>query len=184
MLSNCSRPASLISQKSITFDHIYERKIQVYNYLRKQPSSWRRTIGGVLKSTCSPIANKTSTFDVVSLIICSSESRAGSVIAGTAPSFSIKKICANPALKWAKIITGCHITLQPKKLTHCTLKLSRVEPGQYLDGRPPEKTRLLLEEVLVRPAGGVHLAVCVVPNAPVQWRGHYTVKSTVLRMRC
>ncbi len=25
--------------------------------------------------------------------------------------------------------------------------------GQYLDGRPPEKTRLLLEEVLVRPAG-------------------------------
>ncbi len=31
--------------------------------------------------------------------------------------------------------------------------------GQYLDGRPPEKTRLLLEEVLVRPAGGA--------NAPV-----------------
>ncbi len=26
--------------------------------------------------------------------------------------------------------------------------------GQYLDGRPPGKTRLLLEEVLVRPAGG------------------------------
>ncbi len=25
--------------------------------------------------------------------------------------------------------------------------------GQYLDGRPPGKTRLLLEEVLVRPAG-------------------------------
>ncbi len=35
--------------------------------------------------------------------------------------------------------------------------------GQYLDGRPPGKTRLLLEEVLVRPAG-----VCVgPPNAPV-----------------
>ncbi len=47
------------------------------------------------------------------------------------------------------------------------LKLSRVEPGQYLDGRPPEKTRLLLEEVLVRPAGGAHPVVCVGPNAPV-----------------
>ncbi len=32
-----------------------------------------------------------------------------------------------------------HITLQPK--TGCPQKLSRVEPGQYLDGRPPGKTR-------------------------------------------
>ncbi len=55
-------------------------------------------------------------------------------------------------------------TLQPK--TVCPL-LSKVEPGQYLDGRPPGKTRLLLEEVLVRPAGGAHPAVCVGPNAPV-----------------
>ncbi len=39
--------------------------------------------------------------------------------------------------------------------------------GQYLDGRPPVKTRLLLEEVLVRPAGGAHPVVCVGPNAPV-----------------
>ncbi len=61
--------------------------------------------------------------------------------------------------------TGSHITLQPK--TGCPLKLSRVEPGQYLDGRPPEKTRLLLEEVLVRPAGGAHPVVCVGPNTPV-----------------
>ncbi len=38
--------------------------------------------------------------------------------------------------------------------------------GQYLDGRPPGKTRFLLEEVLVRPAGGAHPAVCVGPNAP------------------
>ncbi len=60
---------------------------------------------------------------------------------------------------------GSHITLQPK--TGCPLKLSRVEPGQYLDGRPPGKTRLLLEEVLVRPAGGAHPVVCVGPNAPV-----------------
>ncbi len=61
-------------------------------------------------------------------------------------------------------ICHCHITLQPK--TGCPLKLSRVEPGQYLDGRPPGKTRLLLEEVLVRPAGGAHPVVCVGPNAP------------------
>ncbi len=44
-----------------------------------------------------------------------------------------------------------HITLQPK--TGCPLKLSKVVPGHYLDGRPPGKTRLLLEEVLVRPVG-------------------------------
>ncbi len=35
--------------------------------------------------------------------------------------------------------------------------------GQFLDGRPPEKTSLLLEEVLV----SVHPVVCVGPNAPV-----------------
>ncbi len=58
-----------------------------------------------------------------------------------------------------------HITLQPK--TGCPLKLSRAEPGQYLDRRPPVKTRLLLEEVLVRPAGGAHPVICVGPNAPV-----------------
>ncbi len=57
--------------------------------------------------------------------------------------------------------TSSHVTLQPK--TGCPLKLSRVE---YLDGRPPEKTRLLFE-VLVRPAGGAHPVVCVGPNAPV-----------------
>ncbi len=60
---------------------------------------------------------------------------------------------------------GSHITLQPK--TGCPLKLSRADPGQYLDGRPPGKTRLLLEEVLVRPAGGAHPMVCVGHNAPV-----------------
>ncbi len=32
---------------------------------------------------------------------------------------------------------------------------------------PPEKTRLLLKEVFVRPAGGAHHVVCVGPNAPV-----------------
>ncbi len=57
------------------------------------------------------------------------------------------------------IICHSHMTLQPK--TDCPLKLCRVEPGQYLDGRPPGKTRLLLEEALVRPAE------CVGPNTPV-----------------
>ncbi len=52
------------------------------------------------------------------------------------------------------LFTGSHITLQPK--TGCPLKLSRVEPSQ-----------LLLEEVLVRPAGGAHPVVCVGSNAPV-----------------
>ncbi len=61
--------------------------------------------------------------------------------------------------------TSSHITLQPK--TGCPLKLSRVEPNQYLDGRPPGKTRLLLEEVLVRPAEGAHPVVCVGPNTLV-----------------
>ncbi len=65
-------------------------------------------------------------------------------------------------------LAGSHITLQSKTGCQCPLKLSRVEPGQYLDGRPPGKTRLLLEEVLVRPAGGAaHPAVCVGPNASV-----------------
>ncbi len=52
-------------------------------------------------------------------------------------------------------------------MTGSPLKLSRAEPGQYLDGRPPGKTRLMLEEVLVTPAGGAHPAVCVGPNASV-----------------
>ncbi len=55
----------------------------------------------------------------------------------------------------------------PVAKTGCPLKLSRVEPGQYLDGRPPGKTRLLLVEVLVRSAEGAHPVVCVGPNAPV-----------------
>ncbi len=62
---------------------------------------------------------------------------------------------------WPAAISPC----SPK--TGFPLKLSRVEPGQYLDGRPPGKTRLLLEEVLVRPAGGAHPVVCVGPNTPV-----------------
>jgi len=53
----------------------------------------------------------------------------------------------------------------------CPLRLSRVEPGQYLDGSASGKTRLLLEEVLVRPAGGAHPVVCVGPNGPKS-QGH------------
>ncbi len=63
------------------------------------------------------------------------------------------------------LFISSHIILQPK--TGFPLKLSRAEPGQYLDGRPPGKTRLLLEEVSVRSAGGAHPVVCVGPNAPV-----------------
>ncbi len=77
-------------------------------------------------------------------------------------------LCGIKALISPAAISPCassHITLQPK--TGCPLKLSRVGPGQYLDGRPPGKTRLLPEEVLVRPAGGAHPVVCVGPNAPV-----------------
>ncbi len=58
-------------------------------------------------------------------------------------------------------------TYHPAAQADCPLKLSRVEPGHYLDGRPPGKTRLLLEEVLVRPAGGAQPVVCVGPNTPV-----------------
>ncbi len=61
-------------------------------------------------------------------------------------------------------MAGSHVTLQPK--TSCPLKLNRAESGQYLDERPPGKTMLLLEEVLVRPRGA-HPVVCVGPNAPV-----------------
>ncbi len=53
--------------------------------------------------------------------------------------------------------------------------------GQYQDVRPPGKTRLLFEEVLVRPAGGAHPVVCVGPN-----RGDSDTilsKSNVFRMR-
>ncbi len=74
------------------------------------------------------------------------------------PVHSLKK-------KFGSNTHSSHISLQPK--TGLPLKLSRVEPGQYLDGRPPGKTRLLLEEVLVRLAGGAHPVVCVGPNTPV-----------------
>ncbi len=44
--------------------------------------------------------------------------------------------------QWLAAISPC----SPRLVA--SLKLSRVEPGQYLDGRPPGKTRLLLEYVL------------------------------------
>ncbi len=44
---------------------------------------------------------------------------------------------------------------------------TEAKQGQYLDGRSPVNTMLLLEEVLVRPAGGAHPVVCVGPNTPV-----------------
>ncbi len=71
---------------------------------------------------------------------------------------------------------SCHVYISPCRSTAISpcsprpcypLKLSRAEPGQYLDGRPPGKSRLLLDEVLVRTAGGAHPVVCVGPNASV-----------------
>ncbi len=78
-------------------------------------------------------------------------------------------------------LESSHITLQPK--SGYLLKLSRAEPDQYLDGRPPGKTRLLLEEVLVRPAGGAHPAVYVGPNTQCSDRDTILSKITVLQMR-
>ncbi len=79
------------------------------------------------------------------------------------PFCTIKNLLRNEKFpQILKVLWRNHaFTLQPE--TGCPLKLSRVEPGQYLDGRPPGETRLLLEEV-VRPA---HPVVCVGPNAPV-----------------
>ncbi len=71
----------------------------------------------------------------------------------------------HPLAAHTHTLSHSHITMQPK--TSCPLKLSRVEPGQYLDGKPHGITRLLLEEVLVRTAGGAQPVVCVGPNAPV-----------------
>ncbi len=81
------------------------------------------------------------------------------------PSLIIFTKDANNSYHDSIYCTSSHITLQPK--TGCPLKISRVEPGQYQDGRPPGKTRLLLEEVLVRQTGGAHPVFCVDPNAPV-----------------
>ncbi len=69
-----------------------------------------------------------------------------------------------------------HITLQPKTLP---TKVKQGWAGQYLDGRPPEKTRFLLEEVLVRPAGGAQLQLMP------QYSDGDTIlpKSTVFQMR-
>ncbi len=92
-------------------------------------------------------------------------------LTGRDTSINLISLNCTVSLHWeASIFTSLfvghsHITLQPK--TGCPQKLSRVEPGQYLDGRPPGKTRLLLVEVLVRPAGGAHPMVCVGPNTPV-----------------
>ncbi len=65
------------------------------------------------------------------------------------------------------------------------MKLSRVEPGQYLDGRPPGKTRLLLEKVLVRPPGPGVLTLWSVWVLTSQYSDRDTIlsKSTVFWMR-
>ncbi len=74
--------------------------------------------------------------------------------------------------KWVLILTITnHITSRqlyhPAAQDRLPTEAKQGWAGQYLDGRPPGKTRLLLEEVLVRPAGGAHPVVCVGPYAPV-----------------
>ncbi len=72
--------------KVFSFIIFYKRKIQLYDSLWKQPSSWRRVVGGAKEWS-------------VSLTVCGSESWPGSLIA----SFSIKR-CVNPASNWALFI--------------------------------------------------------------------------------
>ncbi len=76
-----------------------------------------------------------------------------------------------PLIIWRKehesMDPSCQQPYHPAAQDGCPLKLSRLEPGQYLGGRPPGKARLQLEVVLVRPAEGAHPAVCVDPNASV-----------------
>ncbi len=62
--------------------------------------------------------------------------------------------------------SDCRQPYHPAAQDRLPTEVKQVWAGQYLDG-PPGKTRLLLEEVLVRPAGGAHPVVCVGPNAPV-----------------
>ncbi len=71
---------------------------------------------------------------------------------------------------------GCYINIispinqqpyQPAAQDRFPTEAKQGWAGQYLDGRPPGKTRLLLEKVLVRPAEGAHPVVCVGPNTPV-----------------
>ncbi len=72
----------------------------------------------------------------------------------------------NKSINFMKgIHASSHITLSPK--TGCPLKLAGLSLVSTWMGDLLRKTRLLLEEVLVRPAGGAHPVVCVGPNTPV-----------------
>ncbi len=75
---------------------------------------------------------------------------------------------ARPHLRWlSQTETNRRQPYHPTAQDRLPTEAKQGWAGQYLDGRPPGKTRLLLEEVLVRPAGGAHPVVCVGPNAPV-----------------
>ncbi len=81
---------------------IFIKNIQLSDSLRKQPSTWRRAVGGAKKWRAlehRSSKKKKQTFDAISLTVCSSESWPGSFTAETALSFSIKR-CVNPASNW------------------------------------------------------------------------------------
>ncbi len=59
-------------------------------------------------------------------------------------------------------VTAAISPCSPRLVAHSGLSLVSTWMRDLLG-----KTRLLLEEVLVRPAGGAHPVVCVVPNALV-----------------
>ncbi len=99
--------------------------IQLYDSLREKPSSWRRGfVGGARVTSTWARSLAKQTFDAVSLTICRSESWPGSFIAGTAPSFSIKR-CANTASNWALFIKHSS-TNTLEKLSFCPGKTNRI----------------------------------------------------------
>jgi len=56
------------------------------------------------------------------------------------------------------------INCNPGAISHCSPRLSW---AWSVTGKPPGKTRLLLEEVLARPAGGAHPVLCMSTKFPV-----------------
>ncbi len=125
---------------------VYESAIQYIT--SRNPASLLRTMGGSLSRTVTRLSTLATTYGPISL--CPSL-RAGSL----------------RGMSWVDNQTFCLQPYHPVAQDWLPTEAKQGWAGQYLDGRPPGKTRLLLEEVLVRTAGGAHPAVCVGPNTPV-----------------